>query len=99
MKLGFRDGILYDDKRPNWDADGPRPISWSLWYPAVEEARESDTPERSWFQKAAVARSAHQAWSHPLPPRSSLAWNRRICRRARVAGATPGLSRICGTRR
>jgi len=58
MKLGFRDGVLYDENRLNWDADGPRPISWSLWYPAAEEARESDTPERSWFQKAAVARNA-----------------------------------------
>ncbi|EJZ23280.1 dienelactone hydrolase [Rhizobium sp. Pop5] len=58
MKLGFRDGVLYDEKRPNWNSDGPRPISWSLWYPAADEAEESDFPERSWFQKAAVARDA-----------------------------------------
>ncbi|MFS8148058.1 alpha/beta hydrolase family protein [Rhizobium sp. BR 249] len=58
MKLGFRDGVLYDEKRPNWDADGPRPISWSLWYPAVDEAQESDFQKRSWFQKAAVAHDA-----------------------------------------
>ncbi|MBX5188659.1 dienelactone hydrolase [Rhizobium sp. NZLR3b] len=58
MKLGFRDGVLYDENRSNWDADGPRPISWSLWYPAADETRESDTTERGWFQKAKVARDA-----------------------------------------
>ena len=58
MKLGFRDGVLYDKKRSNWDAAGPRPISWSLWYPAADDTRESEIPERSWFQKAAVARDA-----------------------------------------
>ncbi|PDT05411.1 dienelactone hydrolase [Rhizobium chutanense] len=58
MKLGFRDGLLYDENRSNWDADGPRPIRWSLWYPAADDARESDTAERSWFRKAAVARNA-----------------------------------------
>lgn len=58
MKLGFRDGVLHDEERPNWDADGPRPISWSLWYPAADEAQESDFPERSWFKKVAVARDA-----------------------------------------
>ncbi|ARM87949.1 alpha/beta hydrolase family protein [Rhizobium sp. CIAT894] len=58
MKLGFRDGVLYDENRSNWDADGPRPIRWSLWYRAADDARESDTAERSWFRKAAVARNA-----------------------------------------
>ena len=58
MKLGYRDGVLYDKNRSNWDANGPRPISWSLWYRAADEARESDTTERSWFKKAVVARDA-----------------------------------------
>ena len=58
MKLGYREGILYDKKRSNWDAAGPRPINWSLWYPAADDARESDITERSWFQKATVARDA-----------------------------------------
>ncbi|MBY3416868.1 dienelactone hydrolase [Rhizobium laguerreae] len=57
MKLGFRDGVLCDENRSSWDAAGPRPISWSLWYPAADDA-QSDVPERSWFQKAAVARDA-----------------------------------------
>ncbi|WP_064707083.1 alpha/beta hydrolase family protein [Rhizobium bangladeshense] len=58
MKLGFREGVLYDDQRPNWDAAGPRPVRWSLWYPAADDARECDIQERSWFRKAAVARDA-----------------------------------------
>lgn len=69
MKLGFRDGVLYDKRRSNWDAAGPRPINWSLWYPAADDARESDLPERSWFQKAAVARDASirpEARPYPL---------------------------------
>ncbi|WHO71915.1 dienelactone hydrolase [Rhizobium sp. BT03] len=69
MKLGFRDGVLYDENRPNWDADGPRPISWSLWYPAADAARENETAERSWFKKALVARDAAirpQARPYPL---------------------------------
>lgn len=58
MKLGFREGVLHDEARPDWDAAGPRPIRWSLWYPAADDARENEIPERSWFQKAAVARDA-----------------------------------------
>ncbi|MBX4890840.1 alpha/beta hydrolase family protein [Rhizobium bangladeshense] len=58
MKLGFREGVLYDDQRPNWDAAGPRPVRWSLWYPAADDVRECDIQERSWFRKAAVARDA-----------------------------------------
>ncbi|OHV20805.1 MULTISPECIES: alpha/beta hydrolase family protein [Rhizobium] len=69
MKLGFRDGVLYDHNRSNWDANGPRPISWSLWYPAADTARENDTAERSWFKKAVVAHDAAirpQARPYPL---------------------------------
>ncbi|MGG7577288.1 alpha/beta hydrolase family protein [Rhizobium sp. Nf11,1] len=58
MKLGFREGILYDDRRLDWDAAGPRPVRWSLWYPAADNAQECEIQERSWFRKAAVARDA-----------------------------------------
>ncbi|MBX5083806.1 dienelactone hydrolase [Rhizobium lentis] len=58
MKLGVREGVLYDEQRPDWDAAGPRPVRWSLWYPATDDARECDIKERSWFRKAAVARDA-----------------------------------------
>lgn len=58
MKLGFREGVLYDEARPDWDAAGPRPVRWSLWYPAADDAWENEHPERSWFKKAAVAGDA-----------------------------------------
>ena len=68
MKLGFRDGVLYDDQRSDWEASGPRPVSWSLWYPAADDARESAVQERSWFRKAAVARDAPiRPASRPYP--------------------------------
>jgi len=69
MKLGFREGVLYDEARPDWDAAGPRPISWSLWYPAADDARENEIAERSWFQKAAAARDApiRPAAERPTP--------------------------------
>ncbi|SCB59965.1 Predicted dienelactone hydrolase [Rhizobium aethiopicum] len=58
MKLGFREGVLYDEQRPDWDAAGPRPVRWSLWYPAADHVQERHIQERSWFRKAAVARDA-----------------------------------------
>ncbi|MBB3657606.1 putative dienelactone hydrolase [Rhizobium sp. BK650] len=58
MKLGFREGVLYDETRQDWDATGPRPVRWSLWYPAAEGSIETDIPGRSWFRRAAVARDA-----------------------------------------
>lgn len=58
MKLGFREGVLYDEARPDWDGVGPRPVSWSLWYPATDDSLEDEIPGRSWFQKAPVASDA-----------------------------------------
>ncbi|MBB3591585.1 putative dienelactone hydrolase [Rhizobium sp. BK529] len=58
MKLGFREGVLHDETRPDWEGTGPRPVRWSLWYPAAEEAVETEIPGRSWFRRVAVARDA-----------------------------------------
>jgi len=42
MPVGFRTGRLNDPARTNWDGDGPRPLAWAAWYPAPDDARESD---------------------------------------------------------
>ncbi len=58
MKLGFREGILHDETRTDWDASGPRPVRWSFWYPAAKDSIETEIPGRSWFRRAAVAHDA-----------------------------------------
>jgi predicted dienelactone hydrolase len=68
MKLGFREGVLHDETRPDWDETGPRPVRWSLWYPATEGSIETEIPGRSWFRRAAVARDAPvQPATKPYP--------------------------------
>lgn len=69
MKLGFREGVLHDEARPDWDGAGPRPVKWSLWYPAADDSLEDEIPGRSWFQKVPVARDAPirpETRSYPL---------------------------------
>lgn len=68
MKLGFREGLLHDETRPDWDGNGPRPIRWSLWYPATDNSVEAEIPGRSWFRRAAVAYDAPiQPTTQPYP--------------------------------
>jgi len=33
--VGFLSGLALDPERPAWSGDGPRPLAWSAWYPAV----------------------------------------------------------------
>jgi len=66
MPVGFRQGLLEDRSRPNWDGRGPRPLSWFAWYPAADGAVEhelqaSDTTA-AWFSYRPAARDA--ALSH-----------------------------------
>jgi predicted dienelactone hydrolase len=42
MPVGFRQGRFEDAARPNWDGDGPRPLSWAAWYPAPDDAVEHE---------------------------------------------------------
>jgi predicted dienelactone hydrolase len=58
MPVGYTEGLSFDETRPNWNGDGPRPLRWSVWYPAVENALERPLSEPSWFQKGPVARDA-----------------------------------------
>lgn len=34
FKVGFRQGLCPDPVRSSWSGDGPRPLRWSVWYPA-----------------------------------------------------------------
>lgn len=58
MKLGFREGLLHDETRPDWDASGPRPIRWSLWYPAADGSLETE------FRAAAGSRGPRLPATH-----------------------------------
>lgn len=62
MPVGFRRGLFEDASRPNWDGNGPRPLSWAAWYPAADDAadqelRPSDTTA-AWFSYRPAARGA-----------------------------------------
>jgi predicted dienelactone hydrolase len=39
-KVGFVEGRCADEERRSWSGDGPRPLIWSAWYPAVDTAWE-----------------------------------------------------------
>jgi predicted dienelactone hydrolase len=68
MPIGFARGRSFDDKRTNWDGDGPRPLAWSAWYPSVDEAVEKRQSTRSWFRAGPVARNAPlRRTTKPLP--------------------------------
>jgi predicted dienelactone hydrolase len=62
MKVGFRQGHLKDQLRPNWDGTGPRPLSWTAWYPtsdaAVEQERFLGPASPPWFTIGKMAAEA-----------------------------------------
>lgn len=39
---GYLTGAVADETRTNWDGNGPRPISWSAWYPTHVEPSDAD---------------------------------------------------------
>lgn len=44
FRCGYRTGVELDRSRVNWTCDGPRPLAWSAWYPAVEPVAASSAP-------------------------------------------------------
>lgn len=42
MKVGLKTGLLFDASRKSWAGDGPRPVRWTAWYPASDDAIEID---------------------------------------------------------
>jgi predicted dienelactone hydrolase len=61
MPVGFRQGLLDDATRSNWDGSGPRPLRWAAWYPADDaveaQLRATDTTA-TWFAYGPAARDA-----------------------------------------
>lgn len=37
IPCGYKTGTIKDTSRSNWQYDGPRPLSWSAWYPTLDE--------------------------------------------------------------
>jgi len=58
MPVGFTEGLTFDERRSNWTGDGPRPLKWCAWYPAIDSAQEQRSRRPSWFQFGPVARDA-----------------------------------------
>jgi predicted dienelactone hydrolase len=59
--IGFRQGVLQDTTRPNWDGNAPRPLSWLAWYPTSSDAVERELvidPTQTWFKVGPAARDA-----------------------------------------
>lgn len=70
-RVGFLRGLLYDQNRPNWEGDGFRPLRWSAWYPAAEDAVEETVllpPERPLFIMGTVAPDAELTKQGELLP-------------------------------
>src|SRR3954470_16793271 len=72
MAVGFCQGLFEDASRPNWDGSGPRPLRWTAWYPAAENAvdhelRPHDTTA-SWFAYRPAARDADLSQTHARHP-------------------------------
>jgi predicted dienelactone hydrolase len=57
VKTGLRTGLLLDASRRAWTGDGPRPVHWTVWYPAAEDAVVTDAATRE-FIIGAIARDA-----------------------------------------
>jgi len=57
MKTGVRTGLRLDVSRSAWTGDGPRPVRWTAWYPASEDALVIDE-ESADFIIGAIARDA-----------------------------------------
>ncbi|TCU21887.1 alpha/beta hydrolase family protein [Rhizobium azibense] len=69
MPVGFTEGLSFDHTRTNWTGDGPRPLSWTMWYPAVDSANEVLASEHPIFRLHPIAPDAalkNAGKPHPL---------------------------------
>ncbi|APO75203.1 hypothetical protein AM571_CH02394 [Rhizobium etli 8C-3] len=69
MPVGFAEGLSFDHTRTNWTGDGPRPLSWTMWYPAVDSANETLATEHPIFRLHPIAPDAalkNAGKPHPL---------------------------------
>lgn len=64
---GFLVGTDRDDTRSNWSNDGPRPLSWGLWYPCQASDTQGQLPYTPLFDPGLVDFGAEpKAGSYPL---------------------------------
>ena len=42
-KVGWVEGTFEDETRRNWSDTGPRPVRWTAWYPAADDAAARPT--------------------------------------------------------
>ncbi|WP_337268811.1 alpha/beta hydrolase family protein [Oryzifoliimicrobium ureilyticus] len=63
MSVGFRQGVSEDPARLAWDASRPRPLAWTAWYTAAEDAVPTRSSLKSLFRREAVAVEAPLAAS------------------------------------
>lgn len=64
--IGYQTGIIHDTKRYNWQNTGPRPIPWSVWYPA-KGAAQQPLPEDPVFDPGDILPGAAVADGGPYP--------------------------------
>jgi predicted dienelactone hydrolase len=58
VTVGFAEGLSFDESRTNWDGDGPRPLSWAVWYPSEEDAKKTPLALQTAFLMSPVAKDA-----------------------------------------
>lgn len=58
MPIGFRQGLCFDSTRSNWAGTGQRPLAWSAWYPAADDALAAVPEASSWFKASPIAVNA-----------------------------------------
>lgn len=67
---GYLTGTFFDGSRLNWDGNGPRPISWSAWYPTDSAPGDADKAkdERRIFLLGDVVEGASPSGDRPVWP-------------------------------
>lgn len=65
---GYRNGVLEDVQRQNWQGSGFRPLVWSAWYPVAKEL-EDLTTQRTTLEMFEAGRL-----NVGLPPSSERCW-------------------------
>lgn len=63
---GYRNGVIHDKSRQDWQNSGARPIAWSAWYPA-QQITSNKPPTQGFFAIGDVAFNAPLGGSSELP--------------------------------
>ncbi|MEM9370910.1 MAG: alpha/beta fold hydrolase [Pseudomonadota bacterium] len=63
---GFRNGVIHDQSRSNWQNSGARPIAWTAWYP-TQRITPAEPPAPGFFASGSVAFKAPLEGTTRLP--------------------------------